>query len=378
MKILHFILGKANPDRANGVNHVIHGLCKYSSNLGHEVKVIGVSRGMDNRYERVQREGFYVDVYNSLWGECFSMFKEYAKDADIVHFHSVWQNYNLVLANYLIMIDKPYVVTTHSGLTDDRIKQSNYYLKLAYHRLFQKRIFDKAAGIQAITREEMNDISKLTNNSNIFFTQNGIDLDKVKLLKNKQFIKRGKIYFGYLGRMAQEKNIRGLILAIAELPHHVQKSIECHLIGPIDNDAKALMCLVKSLELSGCVKFLGPKYGTEKFEALNNLDFYIHPAFSDVVSIAVKEAMACGLPSLITRTSQVSYYYNSGAFLMMEPLAKDIKHTILKMLSISTVWPCMSDASVELVKKVFNWQDASNVLISEYEKILDEKLVGSV
>lgn len=38
MKILHFILEKANQDRANGVNYVIHGLCKYSALAGHKVQ----------------------------------------------------------------------------------------------------------------------------------------------------------------------------------------------------------------------------------------------------------------------------------------------------------------------------------------------------
>ena len=54
MKILHFILGKANPDRANGVNQVIYGLAKYQRLAGHEVFVIGISQTMKQPYELIR------------------------------------------------------------------------------------------------------------------------------------------------------------------------------------------------------------------------------------------------------------------------------------------------------------------------------------
>ena len=40
-RVLHFILGKANKDRANGVNQVIAGLAKYTARSGGDVRVIG-------------------------------------------------------------------------------------------------------------------------------------------------------------------------------------------------------------------------------------------------------------------------------------------------------------------------------------------------
>ena len=138
MKILHFIMGKANPNRPNGVNYVIHGLCKYFSKQGHDVKVIGLSKGMKDKYELAERENFKVDVYNKFFGECFNTLKKEIEKCDIVHLHSVWQHQNIILGRYLKSINKPYVVTIHSGLTEDRIKQSNYYTKLLYHKLFQK------------------------------------------------------------------------------------------------------------------------------------------------------------------------------------------------------------------------------------------------
>ena len=370
MKILHFILGKANPNRANGVNHVIHGLCKYSVLAGHDVRVIGVSDGMREDYELVEREHFKVEVYNRFFGECFKELKKQAQEVDIVHLHGVWQHYNIILARYLKSINKPYVVSIHSGLTEDRIKQSRYWIKLLYHSLFQKKIFDGASGIHAITREEMTDIAKLTSNKNIFFVQNGIDLDNYTLEEKTYNKNSNSINFGYLGRFGKEKNIYSLIMAMSLLSSEQLKDLKCSLIGPIDEEGKRLQKLVTELNLDNQIEFTGGIYGEEKNLMLKGLDFYIHPAYSDVVSIAVMEAMASGLPCVITRTSQVSYYYNSDAFVMMEPLIKDIKRALINMIDEKENWNIMSKNSISLVNNIFNWNSAILLLLNEYKNIL--------
>lgn len=373
MKILHFILGKANPNRANGVNHVIHGLCKYSALAGHDVRVIGVSTGMKKDYEFVDRDKFQVNVYNKFFGKCFNELKKQAKEVDVVHLHSVWQNYNIIFARYLKSINKPYVITIHSGLTEDRIKQSRYRLKLLYHKLFQKKIFDGAAGLQAITKEEMTDIAKFTINENIFFVQNGIDTDNFVLEEKIYHQERNKIYFGYLGRFGQEKNIYSLIIAISLLSKDELKGLKCFLIGPLDQEGHRLQRLVTALGLNNTIEFTGPIYGSDKYDMLKSLDFYVHPAYSDVVSIAVMEAMASGLPSVITRTSQVSYYYNADAFVMTEPLVKDLKRGLLEMISSKDKWSEMSGNAIGLVKNVFNWKCAVANLLNEYNNILEKE-----
>jgi glycosyltransferase involved in cell wall biosynthesis len=373
MKVLHFIIGKANPNRANGVNYVIHGLAKYTTLAGHDVTVVGVSKGMKDSYELVERDNFEVHVYNSFFGSCFKDLKKFADEADVVHLHSVWQHYNIIFANHLIKIKKPYIVTIHSGLTIDRIKQSNYLLKILYHKLFQKKIFDRANGIQALTREEISDISIMTQNKNIFFVSNGIDLDHYRIEPKKYFTDVvEKITFAYLGRFGVEKNISNLILAISELPENYLKKIECHLIGPIDKKADQLKKIIKKLKLEKTVIFVGPMYEKEKKEKLSSLDFYVHPATSDVVSIAVMEALACGLPCVISRTSQVSYYYNSNAFLMTEPLIEEIKKSLIEMIDKKDEWKEMSSNALELVKDVFNWDASVNKLIIEYKSILNK------
>jgi glycosyltransferase involved in cell wall biosynthesis len=131
--------------------------------------------------------------------------------------------------------------------------------------------------------------------------------------------------------------------------------------------------VVKDLKLENHIEFTGALYGNEKQLKLENFDFYVHPAYSDVVSIAVMEAMANGLPCVITRTSQVSYYYASNSFIMIEPLVQDIKRGLIEMIDKKEFWHEMSVNSISLINSIFNWENATGLMLNEYRNILISK-----
>jgi len=385
MKILHFILGRASLQTSNGVNKVINGLCKYCAREGNEVVVVGLSKSSKERFHIVQRDGFQVEVFNSFWNNCYKRLKEIITHVDIVHLHSINNNYNVVVANYLIKIGKPYVMTAHSGLCDDRFRHSGFLLKRIYHEMFQRRIYSKCSGIHAITREEITAISKYATNENIFFVSNGLDLEfpeieDISILKLPRSNKvNDEIHCGYLGRLSAEKNIGGLIKAISILPEIYRHRLKCYFIGPDNtNEAKQLKQLTKELNLSNQIIFKGSLYGDDKYRMLKKLDFYIHPAFSDVVSIAVKEAMYCQLPSVITRTSDVAYYYNTDAFVMTEPEAKELSKGIIEMIDREMEWTIMGDNARSLVENTFNWAIVAPKMIKHYQELLNNEKTPSV
>lgn len=154
------------------------------------------------------------------------------------------------------------------------------------------------------------------------------------------------------------------------LPDKLKSQIVLHLIGAGNRELPGLKELVCILDLSANVVFEGALYGDQKTAVLQSLDFYIHPAHSDVVSIAVMEAMRSGLPCVITRMSDVSYFYNSGAFIMVEADPSDIARGITEMIENRDTWPQMSQSAVSLIEHVFNWEVVVKQLLVEYSKCL--------
>lgn len=369
MKILHFILGKANPDRANGVNQVIYGLAKYQRLAGHEVFVIGISKSMEKPYELIDREYFCVEAYKSFNKGGFARVKAICKEVDIVHLHGVWNAMNIRVGRYLESIQKPYVITAHCGYSIDRLRQSNYWLKLLYHKLWQKRLYEKAAAVHALTREESTDIYHFCKNDNIFCVSNGVDSDIYDKYNYTVHKNREKIKFGYLGRLSVEKNLDNLLKAVSLLPNEVKRQVELSLIGPMTGSAAKLQKLTKQLNIEDNVKFLGAKYGEEKIQTLLDLDFYIHPAYSDVVGISVMEALASGLPTIVTRTSHMSYFNDSDAFIMVEPTAFDLSRGIRTAIKRLDDREQLSLNAKKLYLKQFNWKVVVELLINEYRKV---------
>lgn len=214
----------------------------------------------------------------------------------------------------------------------------------------------------------MTDIAKCCDNK-MFFAPNGVDVDNYTYLYNYSSDK--KIRIGYLGRLSVEKNIDNLIIAISTLPNNIKENLELCLIGPKDDKVEYLQKLSIQLGLERHVTFTGGLYNQEKIDFLSKLDFYIHPAYSDVVSIAVMEAMAIGLPIVITRTSQVSYYYNSDSFVMVEPIANDLSRGIIEMIDRREEWKELSGKSRKLVENTFNWKASAQKMIQSYNEIIN-------
>ena len=50
MKIIHLVLGKANPERMNGVNKVAHNLATTQTDLGYDVTLWGITESLVHNY----------------------------------------------------------------------------------------------------------------------------------------------------------------------------------------------------------------------------------------------------------------------------------------------------------------------------------------
>ena len=135
MKVIHVVQGKVNPNRSNGVNSVIYGLTNSMNSLI-DVEVIGISKGVKPN-TIISRDK--VKVYLFPNNNSALNYLKSINNIDIVHLHSVWQWTNVIFSAYLRKVKIPYVLTIHSGLSNDRLKQSKYYLKMIFQYFFQKK-----------------------------------------------------------------------------------------------------------------------------------------------------------------------------------------------------------------------------------------------
>ena len=365
MKIFHFIIGKANKNRSNGVNQVIAGLCKYSSLNGQSIRVIGLASNAVTEGEIVQRDGFQVEVYSKWSLKLFKALVYHLKWCDILHLHGVYNWRNIAIGKLAKRYLTPFVITAHDGFAPGRSK----FRKKLFDYLVQKKFMETALAIHILAQEEATEILRVCNPNAFIFTPNGIDLDDFPIGRptgQPDLPTRDPhtLVIGYLGRISQEKNLVSLVEALSNFV--TDDAFILKLAGPKSAYLDNILALDDCLN----IEWVGPKYGPDKVEFISSLDLFVHPSKADVFSIAAMECLAIGTPLIITRDSKASYFYNSGGFFMCESTSYGINHAINEAVDRRDEWVNISKNGQSLILNTFNWNTASLSLIKGYESAL--------
>ena len=110
--------------------------------------------------------------------------------------------------------------------------------------------------------------------------------------------KPGEIMILFLGNLSQRKGVWDLIPVMANLDPR------CHLVlvgGEEDPGiSAALESEMRRLGVAARVHLAGPAAGEEKYRWLNAADIFVLPSYAEGVPISMLEAMAAGLPVIVT------------------------------------------------------------------------------
>lgn len=367
MKILHFILGKANKNRANGVNQVIAGLAKYSARLGAEIRVIGKAETVIQEGEAIAQDGFVVKAY-SRWGvELRDALADGICWADIVHLHGVYSPWNLMVARMCDALDRPYIVTLHDGLAPERSLARGRLKKRVFHAVLQRLHLERAAGVHVLTEEEATDLLAVAQPKNVFCIPNGIDLEDYPPPEWKTSISANEINIGYLGRLSAEKNLEALCVAFSSA--NESGNMRLKLAGPSSSYGERLLKRFASHGVDG----VGPRFGEDKYDFIRSLDFFVHPSLCDVFSIAAMEVLALGTPLLITRTSKASYFFDRNAYFMCEPTPFGLERGLRMALDRRSEWPAKAVNGRSLIEERLNWHAAAKDMLEAYSRIVRQR-----
>lgn len=369
MKILHFILGKADKAKPNGVNQVIAGMCKYLNSDNLNIHVFGFANSAKYEGEIIVRDGFEVEAYTKISLGSLKRLTKLVKDVDCIHLHGLYNIYNIYVALLCNHYKKPYLLTLHNGLSPVMLNQRRKILKKIFNYTFQKKFIYNASAIHVLTEEESTDLDNFGYKGKVYLIPNGIDLEEFSIKPNhNDQIKppdSNEFNIGYLGRISKEKNLDSLIDAIHTIFEGYK--INFSIAGPRSSDFELM---IKNSNKSCNVNWVGPQYGRDKLKFIKSLDLFVHPSRADVFSIGAMECLACGTPLLITRTSNASYFYNKNAFYMCEPTVSGIRRGIKKALDDRNNWNIKVNAGYDLINKTFNWKVIAESIEEAYKNII--------
>ena len=357
MEIIHIILGKANPDRMNGVNKVVYQLATKQIEFGKKVAVWGIANDTENNYgDRNFETKLFLKQKNP-----FTISKELKKamiakkDKAIFHIHGGWIPVFYSLAKLLDKHQINFVITPHGAYNTIAMERS-FWLKKIYFSLFEKKILERTSKIHCIGKSEVEGLCKIYTTSKICLLPYGYEAYSVQ--KNKEYEKGQEFVIGFVGRVDVYTKGLDLLLEAFNIFSKIHWNSKLWIIGD-GNDKKKFEVSIKTKKLEGKVVLFGGVFGIEKELLIKQMAVFAHPSRNEGLPSSVLEASGMGIPCLVSKATNVAEQiqnYNSGLVLPNNDIISI--HSALE--SLYNLWlkdelKVVSKNACNMVANEFNW-----------------------
>jgi len=262
-----------------------------------------------------------------------------------------------IIPSYLtsLLCRKPLVIVFH------HLRQQDYNEK----NLITLSAYRQAKVIIAVSQATAKEIEKTFKVRRIIVTGNGVDLEKFQKLKNQQ-----KIYDAiYFGRICKEKGIHTLLYAW-KIVRQKMPSAKLFLMGGGEDKAECYYReLAKKLKLDRNVAFSGLISDQDALSMLNSSKIFVLPSTEEGFGLTVVEAMATGLPCILSDIPALRENFYSSAVFVKPQDAEELAQAILTLLSNPEKRKKLKEKGRRLVKQ-FSWDDVAKKELAVLSSLL--------
>lgn len=189
----------------------------------------------------------------------------------------------------------PYIAQVHSDIGPSG---KMGFLLPFYKKIFLRRVLLSASRIIVPTADYVELISnkyKISKN-NICIVPCGVDLKNFRQLTVKL---HNPIRLLFVGRLQIQKNIPLLIKSFKKILDNNNFNVELNIVGE-GEDRNKIIQLIKSLNLENKIHLLGALKGKRLYGRYSNSDIFILTSIYESFGIVLIEAMASGLPVIVS------------------------------------------------------------------------------
>ncbi|MFK7969980.1 MAG: glycosyltransferase family 4 protein [Bacteroidia bacterium] len=369
MTIIHIVLGKANPDRMNGVSKVAHYLATSQASMGLDIKVWGITGTpedlpQDRSYaiRLFQAEKTAFKLHNTLKKAIASL-----EGTDtIIHLHGgfipAFYSISLLLKKYGIR----YVFSPHGSLSPFALKRG--FKKRLYFHLLEKKMLQGAEAVHFLGAWQAEAFDEFMQLSRKVVIPNGQDMNALYAnpVSPRQY--KGGPIFSFCGRLINHYKGLDLLMDAFYRYRNLGGSGTLWLIGDGKDRAK-LEKYVSTYKLEDRVVFWGSKFGAEKLDLLEASDVFVQPSRSEGLPTSVLEAAGLGLPCIVSKpTNMGEAMEEAGAGIKLEELKfEHIANALLDMEKL--YWegrlPRMGAKAIQMIKDTYSWEHVADTMVKK-------------
>ena len=269
----------------------------------------------------------------------------------------------------------PYTVRTMGQLTPWSLAQKQLK-KQVYTFLVERHNLNRAAAIHCTTSAEAENVRKFGIHKPTITLPLGANppmpiSDAKARLRQKYNIPADTPIILFLSRLHYKKRPELLLKSLVQLKNSGHR-FHAIFAGSGESIYLAdLQNLVSSLGIEQQVYFAGFTGGFDKDLLLQGSDLFVLPSFSENFGIAVAEALAAGLPIIITPGIQISSDVAAAkAGLVVPGEVESLTEAISKLLSVPKLRQELGANAKRLAQTCYSWQPIAQNLASTYAAII--------
>ena len=368
MEIIHIVLGKANPNRMNGVNKVVYQLATHQAKAGRKVSIWGITKYAVHDYGNRNFQTKLFKAKKNIFNLDTSLTRAIinSKERNVTfHLHGGWIPTFSTISKLFSKHKIPFVFTPH-GAYNSIAMLKNKWVKKIYFQLFEKQLIKRAHTIHCIGKSEVIGMSSLIKSPNVFLMPYGYEKENSAPTsiskKEKDFI------IGFIGRLdIYTKGLDLLLNAFADFQKK-NPNTKLWIVGD-SNEKKVLEKMVAAKKLQQKVVLWGSKFGEEKNSLLERIHLFAHPSRNEGLPSSVLEAASMGIPCLTTEATNMGdaiRKYSCGISVENE----DHKSIVDALMTLHEKWEkdqlhTLGQRAIEMVFKEFNWKG----IVTEFDKL---------
>jgi glycosyltransferase involved in cell wall biosynthesis len=262
--------------------------------------------------------------------------EEIISGVDVVHLHGLWTLYGWAALRAAQGQHKISVVTAH-GMLEPWALRNRRWRKLIYSTLVERRSLQRVACLHALTSAEAQDYRRYGLAGPIAIIPNGVQVPATidpRIFPQAFPDLAGRRIVLYLGRLHRKKGLDNLCRAWSTV-HRDFPAAHLVIAGPDSENTRArIELMVAELGLTSSVTFAGMLSGVFKWSALTAATVFVLPSYSEGFSVAVLEALALGIPVVITRQCNFPEVAQSRCGWITEPAADTVASALAESLSL--------------------------------------------
>lgn len=185
----------------------------------------------------------------------------------------------------------------------------------------------------------------------------------------------------FLGRVHVKKGPDLLLRALREILTNRKRAetdaVQLVMAGPNDHDyGRAMVELARELGLADRVTWTGMLTGDLKWGAFHTAEAFVLPSHQENFGIAVAEALACGVPVLISNRVNIwrEIEQDAGGLVEADDLAGTLRLLERWLATDRQAWSAMRRNALACFERRFNIEQTAEDLIRLFEASVEETL----